>query len=109
MIPDVLAGGRTVPQLREVVQSEYQKQVDNMTVSVLLEQMRANLVYIFGEVERPNEFLMQQNWTVSQLVSSAGGLKTTAEPETVLIISRDKKDGPGVGWSILKRFFTMEI
>jgi len=94
VIPDVLAGGRTVPQLRDVVQSEYQKQVDNMTVSVLLEQMKANLVYIFGEVERPDMFLMQQNWTVSQLVSRAGGLKATAEPQTVLIISRDKKRRP---------------
>jgi polysaccharide biosynthesis/export protein len=94
VIPDVLAGGRTVPELRAVIQSEYQKQVDNMTVSVLLEQMKANLVYIFGEVNRPDMFLMQQNWTVSQLVSRAGGLKTTAEPETVLVISRDKKRRP---------------
>lgn len=94
VIPDVLAGGRTVPELREIVQGEYQKQVDNMTVSVLLEQMKANLVYIFGEVNMPNMFLMQQNWTVSQLVASAGGLKITAEPETVLVISRDKKRRP---------------
>ena len=56
--------------------------------------MKANLVYIMGEVNRPNSYLIDGTSTVSQLVSRAGGVKNTAEKSTVLIISRDKKRRP---------------
>jgi protein involved in polysaccharide export with SLBB domain len=94
VIQDVLAGGRTIPEIRQIIQAEYQKQVDNMTVSVLLQQMTANLSYIFGQIRYPNTYLMQHNLTVSQLISRAGGLTESAEPRTVLVISRDKQRRP---------------
>lgn len=94
VISDVLAGGRTLPELKEAVTKKYQAQVDNLTVTIILKQMKANLVYIMGEVVKPDSYLMDGNITVSQLVSRAGGIKDTAERSTVLVISRDRDRRP---------------
>lgn len=94
VISDILAAGRTLPELKQVIQKQYQAQVDNLTVTLILKVMKANLAYIFGEVNRPDTYLMDKNLTVSQLVSRAGGIKDTAETSTVLVISRDKDRKP---------------
>ena len=94
VISDILAGGITLPELKKVVQEKYQEQIDNLTVTIILKVMKANLAYIMGEVEKPDGYLMQRNLTVSQLLSRAGGVLDTAEKSTILIISRDEKRRP---------------
>ncbi|MDA3787718.1 MAG: polysaccharide biosynthesis/export family protein [Desulfobacula sp.] len=94
LIADVLAGGKTVPVLKEILTKQYQAQVDNLTITLSLYTMKANLVYIFGEVPNPSSYLVDGTNTVSQLISRAGGVKDTAEKSTILVISRDKKRRP---------------
>lgn len=94
VITDVLAGGKTLPELKGVVQRKYKEQIDNLTVTMILKVMKANLAYVYGEVEKPNSYIMDGNITVSQLVSRAGGLSENAERSTILVISRDKKRRP---------------
>ena len=94
VITDVLAGGKTLPELKKTVQEKYKEQIDNLTVTMILKVMKANLAYIHGEVNSPNSYLMDGNLTVSQLVARAGGLKNTAERKTILVISRDKHRRP---------------
>lgn len=94
VIRDVFAKGKTLPELKEIVQREYSKHVDNLTVTLILKELHANLVYVMGEVGRPGYFLMEHFYTVSQLVARAGGFKNTAEKSTVLVITRDKKRRP---------------
>jgi polysaccharide export outer membrane protein len=90
----VLAGGKTVPQLKKIVSKEYQEQIDNLTLTLILKVMNANLAYIFGEVSNPSRYLMEGNETVSQVISRAGGVTDEAERSTVLVISRDKNRRP---------------
>lgn len=94
VITDVLAGGKTLPELKKTVQEKYREQIDNLTVTMILKVMKANLAYIHGEVNNPNSYLMDGNLTVSQLIARAGGFKDTAERKSILIISRDKKRRP---------------
>lgn len=94
VITDVLAGGKTLPELKKVLTEKYQEQVDNLTITLILKVMKANVAYIFGEVNKPDVYLMDKNLTVSQLVSRAGGVNDRAERSTVLVISRDKKRRP---------------
>lgn len=94
VIRDVYAKGKTLPELKEIVQREYSQHVDNLTVTLILKELHANLVYIMGEVGAPGYFLMEHFYTVSQLVARAGGLLNTAERSTVLVITRDKKRRP---------------
>ena len=94
VINDVLAGGKPLPEVKEILTKQYQAQVDNLTITLILKVMKANLVYIMGEVNSPNSYLIDGSITVSQLVARAGGIKDTAEKSTVLVISRDKKRRP---------------
>jgi protein involved in polysaccharide export with SLBB domain len=94
VIDDVLAGGKTLPELKEILQKQYHAQVDNLTITLILKVMKANVMYIFGEVARPNSYVVDGTNTISQIVSRAGGFLNTAERSTVLVISRDKKRKP---------------
>jgi polysaccharide export outer membrane protein len=94
IIDDAMAGGRTVPELKEILTKQYQAQVDNLTITLSLYTMKANLVYIFGDVAKPGSYLVDGTNNITQIVSRAGGFLDTAEKSTVLVISRDKKRRP---------------
>ncbi len=94
LIPDIMAKGKTMPELKEIATKEYTKIIDNLTVSLILKVMKANVVYINGEVAKPDYYLMEGPSTVSQILSRAGGALNTAELSTVLVISRDKDRRP---------------
>ncbi|CCK81805.1 polysaccharide biosynthesis/export family protein [Desulfobacula toluolica] len=94
VINDVLAGGKTLPEVKAILTKQYQAQVDNLTITLILKVMKANLIYILGEVSKPDQYLVDGKITVSQLVARAGGTKDTAEKSTILVISRDKKRRP---------------
>ncbi|MCD4675482.1 MAG: polysaccharide biosynthesis/export family protein [Desulfobacula sp.] len=94
MLPDIMAKGKTMPELGELATREYAKLIDNLTISLILKVMKANLVYIMGQVEKPDYYLMEGPHTVSQILSRAGGALDTAKLNTVLVISRDKERRP---------------
>jgi polysaccharide export outer membrane protein len=94
VIEDLKAAGKTVPELRKEIQTEYSKLIDHMTVTLILKVMKANLTYISGEVLNPNLYLMQGPTTVLQLISMAGGMLPSAERRQILVISRDEEKKP---------------
>lgn len=94
VINDVLAGGKTLPEVKRILTKQYQAQIDNLTITLILKVMKANLVYIMGEVKKPNKYLIDGTTSIAQLVSRAGGFLNTAERSTVLVVSRDKQRRP---------------
>ena len=94
IINDVLAAGKTLPQLKRVLTVQYQKQVDNLTITLILKTMKANRVYVLGQVAYPRNYLMEGPTTVTQAIAMAGGILDTAEKSTILVISRDKNRRP---------------
>lgn len=94
MLDDILAKSKTIPRLKAIVTAEYKKLIDNLTVSIILKVMKANLVYVMGEVAKPDYYLMEGQTTVSQILSRAGGPLDSGDRRTILIISRDKERRP---------------
>ncbi len=91
-VPDVQAAGLTVPQLTEKVNKLYADLISDMTVSVLLKDVVGNLIFVDGEVEKPGVYTLKGPLTVQGALAQAGGTKNTAEPRTVLVMSK-AKDG----------------
>jgi polysaccharide export outer membrane protein len=87
-IPDIRASGLTLPEITRVVNKQYASIIADMQVSVLLKDVVGNLVFIDGEVNRPGVFNMRGPLTVQQAIAMAGGTKSTAEPRTVLLLSK---------------------
>jgi len=94
IINDIMARGKTLPELKRAITEEYSKIISNLTLSIVLWQMKANLVYVSGEVGKPDYYLMEGPNTVSQIIARAGGLLNSAERGTVLVISRDEQRRP---------------
>ena len=87
-IPDVRAVGLTVPDLTKEVNKQYSSIIADMQVSVLLKDVVGNLVFVDGEVNRPGVYNMRGPMTVQQAIAIAGGAKSSAEPRTVLLLSK---------------------
>ena len=94
IIDDIKAAGKTIPRLKAIATKEYSKLIRNLTVSIILKKMRANLVYIMGEVKKPDYYLMERPTTVMQMLSKSGGVLNTAEKSTIMVIRRDKQNRP---------------
>lgn len=94
MLDDIRAKGRTLPVLKQIVSKEYAKLIDNLTVSLILKVMKANLAYVMGEVTNPGYYLMEGPHTVSQIIARAGGFLDSAERKSILVITRDNERRP---------------
>ncbi|HMK33789.1 MAG TPA: polysaccharide biosynthesis/export family protein [Desulfomonilaceae bacterium] len=88
LIPDVKAEGLTVPQLTDNVNKLYSRIMPNMNVSVILKEVVGEVIFVDGEVARPGVFSTRGQLTVQQAIAIAGGTRETAEPRTVLVVSK---------------------
>ena len=88
LVPELKAEGLTLPQLTKIVNQKYASIIPEMKVSVLLKEVVGNLIFVDGEVSRPGVFTSRGPVTVQHAIALAGGTRETAEPRTVLVISR---------------------
>ncbi len=88
LIPDLKAEGATVPELTNEVNRLYSQLMPNMNVSVLLKEIVGEVIFVDGEVGRPGVFATRGPITVQQALALAGGTRETAEPRTVLVVSK---------------------
>jgi len=91
---DIKASGLTLPKLKDIVSSEYNKIIENVTISLVLEELKSNLVYVMGEVRNPDYYLMDSPTTATQILSRAGVLMNTARLNNIIVISRNKDKKP---------------
>jgi len=59
-----------------------------MNVTVMVKEIVGELIFVDGEVARPGVFSTRGPITVQQAIAIAGGTKETAEPRTVLVVSK---------------------
>lgn len=94
LLGDMIGTGLTLPQLKERLTTEYGKIISNLSVSLILEQIKSNLVYVMGEVRVPGYYLMESPTTATQILARAGGLLNTAKTDNILVVSRNKERKP---------------
>lgn len=88
LVNEIPAVGKTIPQLSEIINQQYAKILPEISVSVLLREIVGHVVFVDGEVERPGVFSTKGPITVQHAIALAGGTKETAEPRTVLVVSK---------------------
>lgn len=86
-LPGQRLAGLTVDEARERINAEYRKRLGGLEVSVLLDAMGGNRVFVFGEVPRPGLVPGGGNMTVLQAVASAGGVLPTGAADAVKVLS----------------------
>jgi len=90
LIGNIMAEGKTVNQLREIIITVLKKFIDAPEVTVVVNQSGTR-IYTIGNVSTPGPYPLNVNMTVLQALSTAGGFSEWADTKNILIVRREGK------------------
>jgi polysaccharide biosynthesis/export protein len=85
---DVLAAGRTVNEIAEVLSERLERYIPDTVVTVAVTAINGNKIYVIGQVNNPGAFVMNPRVDVMQALSMAGGTTAFAELNDIIILRR---------------------
>lgn len=85
---EVNARGRSVAELGRTLSERLGKYIADAVVSVSVQEIKGNKVYVIGQVNKPGEFVVNPSVDVMQALSMAGGLTAFASPGDIRILRR---------------------
>jgi polysaccharide export outer membrane protein len=86
---DVNAIGKTVEELRVELTQRLSKFIPDLFVTVAVQEIRGNKVYVIGQVNRPGEFVVNPRIDVMQALSLAGGTTAFASANDIFVLRRE--------------------
>jgi polysaccharide export outer membrane protein len=84
------ARGKTVMQLQQTVSDRLKKFISDPVVTVSIQEIRGNKIYVLGQVNRPGEFIVNPRVDVMQALSMAGGTTPFASLGDITILRREE-------------------
>ena len=79
---------KTVMQLQQLVLQRLQKYIADPVVTVSVQAIAGNKVYVIGQVAKPGEFVVNPRVDVMQALSMAGGMTPFAKLGDIVILRR---------------------
>ena len=92
LIGDLVAGGKSVPQLRTELEGKLARYVPDSILSLDIKQVNSMIIYVIGKVNNPGRFPLNTNVTVLQALATAGGLNPFAKESMIKIIREEQGD-----------------
>ena len=86
---DLQASGKTVEQVRQIITRKLSKLIPDVQVSVALQELNGNLIYVVGKVNRPGVYPFNQNVDVLQALGMAGGATAFAALNDIKVLRRE--------------------
>jgi protein involved in polysaccharide export with SLBB domain len=96
LLSPILAAGKTIEQVTDEINNIYQESFHNLRVSLMLDNLAGNRVFVFGEIRTPGPIVMNGPMTVLQAVAQAGGPLDTGSLEEVRVVSADPSGQPRI-------------
>ena len=88
-VGDVIAAGRTIPELQQAVVDMMSSEYRFPRVAIEVFEMAGNRVHVFGQVKKPDSYPVLPFMTVSQAIAAGGGFSDDAARNSVLLFRRD--------------------
>jgi polysaccharide export outer membrane protein len=88
LVGEVDAKGKTVADLNKVMSQRLAKFISDPVVTVSIQEIKGNKVYVIGQVNRPGEFIMNPSVDVMQALSMAGGTTAFAALGDIVVLRR---------------------
>jgi Periplasmic protein involved in polysaccharide export len=88
LVGDVMAGGRTVTEVRGEIENRLKKYIPEPVVTVLVAGVEGNVSYVIGQVNKPGAIVMNPAINVMQALSIAGGATPFAKLDSIIVIRR---------------------
>jgi len=91
MLGDLSVAGRTVPEIRKVLDERYQQILPGLSADLFLEKHAGSRIYVFGEVFAPGSYQILRPTSVFEAIAMAGSVKSSARIDSAIIF-RQKED-----------------
>lgn len=86
IIGEVHAGGKTTAQVRADMEARLKKYVTDPVVTLVVVEVKGNVAYVVGQVNKPGQLVMNPGLNVLQALSMAGGGNPYAKLDDIIII-----------------------
>jgi polysaccharide export outer membrane protein len=84
-VGSVYVQGQTTPEIVETLKKAYAKVLHDPIIGVDLTNFQAPQFSIFGHVQRPGQYQLRRETTVSQAIAIGGGFLTSAKSQAFLL------------------------
>jgi polysaccharide export outer membrane protein len=88
LVGEVDARGKTVANIQSTVNERLRKYISDPVVTVSVQEIRGNKVYVIGQVNKPGEFIVNPRVDVMQALSMAGGTTPFAGLGNIIVLRR---------------------
>jgi polysaccharide export outer membrane protein len=85
---EVDARGKSVSDLQKLLTERLRKYISDPVVTVSVQEVRGNKVYVIGQVNKPGEFIVNPSVDVMQALSMAGGGTAFASLGNIVVLRR---------------------
>jgi protein involved in polysaccharide export with SLBB domain len=94
LLNDIVAAGLTTKELTDVLTKRYAEFFREPQVTIIVKTFAASKVYVGGEVGQPAQLALVGDLTVVGAVLQAGGFKSSARLDTVVLLRNDGQNQP---------------
>jgi polysaccharide export outer membrane protein len=88
LVGQVDARGKTVTELQQLISERLRQYIADPVVSVSVESIDGNKVYVIGQVSKPGAFVVNPQVDVMQALSMAGGTTAFAKLSDIIVLRR---------------------
>ena len=88
LVGQVDARGKSVQELQNLITERLKKYIADPVVTVSVQEVKGNKVYVIGQVTKPGEFVVNPSVNVMQALSMAGGATAFASLNNIIILRR---------------------
>jgi len=89
LVGNVQAAGKSIPELQSLITEKLTKYIPDPVVTVAIQKLDGNKVYVIGQVVRPGEFVANRYMDVVQALSVAGGMTPYAADNKIKVLRRE--------------------
>jgi len=88
LVGDLQAAGESVENLSATITERLSKYIPDPVVTVSMQQLSGNKIYVVGKVARPGEYVANSYVDVVQAIAMAGGMTPFAAVNKIKIVRR---------------------
>lgn len=92
LVGEVDARGKTVGDLNKVVSDRLGKYISGAVVTVSVQEIKGNKIFVLGQVNKPGEFIVNPSVNIMQALSMAGGMTPFAASNDIIVLRGQGKD-----------------
>lgn len=93
LVGQVDARGKGVLEVQNIVTTRLRKYISDPVVTVSLQSINGNVVYVIGQVTKPGNFIVNPDVNVMQALSMAGGTTAFASLNNIIVLRSNATGG----------------